>query len=183
VSTPEPQITYFICPPTCDAGGRPEDGDHIFDTTIVFFACADCGQQWAKPLGYRPDHSESSCRTYAIRESGWSETCSRCGLSHMDWTLMRPVPPCDHTLVRNRRVPEIVSCSKCCEGTAYLFGHPGSDDAVKLGCRCPIIDNCHGLGRPAPSEFDSGRRIWMTSRACRLHTPADELELETETTE
>jgi len=24
--------------------------------------------------------------------------------------------------------------------------NPGSDEALKRGCRCPVMDNCHGRG-------------------------------------
>jgi hypothetical protein len=33
--------------------------------------------------------------------------------------------------------------------------NPGSDEALKQGCRCPVLDNCHGRGYYAgkPGEF------------------------------
>jgi len=24
--------------------------------------------------------------------------------------------------------------------------NPGSDEAIKMGCTCPVLDNCHGEG-------------------------------------
>lgn len=46
---------------------------------------------------------------------------------------------------------------------------PGSDEAVKLGCACPVMDNHHGAGFPALDE-DGGRRTayWIAAQ-CPLH--------------
>lgn len=41
---------------------------------------------------------------------------------------------------------------------------PGSDEAVKAGCKCPVIDNHHGKG--VPTKF--GPAYW-TSAGCPLH--------------
>lgn len=44
--------------------------------------------------------------------------------------------------------------------TPYL---PGSIEAVRSGCLCPIIDNCHGKGfRPIPDTF-------VVSSLCPYH--------------
>jgi hypothetical protein len=29
-----------------------------------------------------------------------------------------------------------------------VIPYPGSDEALKQGCRCPVLDNCHGKGIP-----------------------------------
>jgi hypothetical protein len=95
-------------------------------------------------------------------------------MTAMDWTLTRPQSLCEHKLVRSSRNSSIVTCSECGEGTHYLFGFPGSKDAIALGCKCPEIDNHYGRGRGG----EGSKYGWFTSTRCRLHTPADELEVE-----
>lgn len=48
---------------------------------------------------------------------------------------------------------------------------PGSDAALDLGCRCPVLDNAHGKGRYALGKD------WWISENCPLHgrRPADVL--------
>jgi len=42
--------------------------------------------------------------------------------------------------------------------------NPGSDEAVKLGCTCPVLDNAHGGGALGkPDQF------WVTE-GCPLHS-------------
>lgn len=43
--------------------------------------------------------------------------------------------------------------------------NPGSDEAIKLGCICPVEDNKHGEGL-SPSEF--GTLFWMV-KDCPVH--------------
>ena len=40
--------------------------------------------------------------------------------------------------------------------------NPGSDEAVKQGCRCAILDNAHGWGYMIKGQF------WVT-QDCPLH--------------
>lgn len=40
--------------------------------------------------------------------------------------------------------------------------NPGSDEAVALGCTCPIYDNNHGRRQPWPD--------WWITAGCPLHT-------------
>ena len=40
--------------------------------------------------------------------------------------------------------------------------NPGSDAAIKMGCTCPVLDNCHGRGELL------GRGFWMTT-TCPIH--------------
>jgi len=42
--------------------------------------------------------------------------------------------------------------------------NPGSDEAIKQGCSCPIIDNDYGVG----FTFKGDRMFWM-SGDCKLH--------------
>lgn len=43
---------------------------------------------------------------------------------------------------------------------------PGSDEALELGCRCPVLDNAHGRGARGTSGDDA--EFWI-SAACPLH--------------
>lgn len=131
-------LTVFACPPHCPAGagGPQSDGGHLF------------GRDWT---------SEDE-RTY-------SKQC-RCGLLAIDWSLFGQRAACSpHRLARSKRVPSIVFCVDCGEGTAYLFGHPGGADARALGCVCPP-------DQPTP-DWAAGEQYTVDPR-CTLHTPDDE---------
>lgn len=41
--------------------------------------------------------------------------------------------------------------------------NPGSNEAIALGCVCPVLDNNHGLYAPHPPEG-----FWI-SGDCKLH--------------
>jgi len=41
--------------------------------------------------------------------------------------------------------------------------NPGSDEAIEAGCRCPVLDNCHGKG----SSW--GNNMFWFSSDCPLH--------------
>lgn len=41
--------------------------------------------------------------------------------------------------------------------------NPGSDEARTLGCKCPILDNNHGLRAPWPPDN------WWTAMGCPVH--------------
>jgi len=43
---------------------------------------------------------------------------------------------------------------------------PGSPDAAKAGCKCPVLDNHHGSGFPM-----GGRMVYWISEDCKLHAP------------
>lgn len=42
--------------------------------------------------------------------------------------------------------------------------HPGSKEAIKMGCTCPVLDNHHGQGFTMGGETC----FWMT-RDCPVH--------------
>lgn len=42
--------------------------------------------------------------------------------------------------------------------------NPGSDEAQRAGCKCPVMDNHHGQGMPYPE----GPRFWINDE-CPLH--------------
>lgn len=44
--------------------------------------------------------------------------------------------------------------------------NPGSDDAIKLGCKCPVLDNAHGRG----SGWGEGT-FWVNEN-CPIHGKA-----------
>ncbi len=41
--------------------------------------------------------------------------------------------------------------------------NPGSDEAIALGCTCPVIDNGHGKGS------GHGEGLFWTTEGCPLH--------------
>lgn len=43
--------------------------------------------------------------------------------------------------------------------------NPGSSEALALGCRCPVIDNFRGVGRPL-----NGDTSFVISMLCSLHS-------------
>jgi len=49
--------------------------------------------------------------------------------------------------------------------------NPGSREAIVLGCKCPVLDNAHGVGMPYPD----GPRWWINGE-CPLHGAHDEQE-------
>lgn len=46
---------------------------------------------------------------------------------------------------------------------------PGSDDAVALGCRCPIRDNGRGTGAYGGTVRVDGKPIYWQDSDCPLH--------------
>lgn len=40
---------------------------------------------------------------------------------------------------------------------------PGSPEAVEKGCRCPVMDNHHGMG------WDGGGNVFVVNAHCPLH--------------
>lgn len=45
--------------------------------------------------------------------------------------------------------------------------NPGSDEAVKQGCTCAVMDNNHGRWAPWPNNG------WWITAGCPLHAPQD----------
>ncbi len=46
---------------------------------------------------------------------------------------------------------------------AKTIPKPGSDAAIKRGCKCPVLDNAHGKG-----VMGLGKDYWITE-GCPLH--------------
>jgi hypothetical protein len=51
--------------------------------------------------------------------------------------------------------------------------NPGSDEAIKMGCKCPVLDNCHGKGYLVP-----GSGSFCVSEACPIHGKQGQEKLE-----
>lgn len=47
--------------------------------------------------------------------------------------------------------------------------NPGSDEAIAIGCLCPVLDNGHG--RHAPFMGADGKPEWWVRGDCPVHTP------------
>jgi hypothetical protein len=80
-------ISAFTCPPRCGAGGPAADDGHLFNKSMDFYECLECGEFFAVPEREKPKHPY--CEPKAIRMTGGSLVCSGCGLSAMDRDLMR----------------------------------------------------------------------------------------------
>lgn len=42
---------------------------------------------------------------------------------------------------------------------------PGSDEALNMGCKCPVLDNNRGTVAPWPPDG------WWMNGECELHSP------------
>lgn len=47
---------------------------------------------------------------------------------------------------------------------AQLIPNPGTEEALAAGCRCPVLDNRHGLG-----GFDLPDGMFWFNEQCPLH--------------
>ena len=52
---------------------------------------------------------------------------------------------------------------------SFIWPPPGGDSALAQGCRCAVLDNCHGLGRGS----DGAKYGWWVSGDCPLHAPGE----------
>jgi len=55
------------------------------------------------------------------------------------------------------------------ENPARNYYPPGSDEALAHGCRCPILDNAHGLGYMGGAKDEEGHTVYVVSVNCPLH--------------
>ena len=44
--------------------------------------------------------------------------------------------------------------------------NPGSDEAIKIGCTCPILDNYHGKGA---YNDENGKPLFWINGDCPVH--------------
>lgn len=47
--------------------------------------------------------------------------------------------------------------------------NPGSDEAIKQGCLCAVMDNCHGRGC---GRSEDGKPLFWITGDCPLHGEA-----------
>jgi hypothetical protein len=55
--------------------------------------------------------------------------------------------------------------------------NPGSDEAIALGCKCPVLDNRHGIG----SNYGDG--IFWIAEICPIHAQGQKDDTATSTEE
>ena len=53
--------------------------------------------------------------------------------------------------------------------TTTEIPNPGSDAAIEMGCKCPVIDNNHGIG-----GCFWGPGVWVYSGLCPIHKVVDD---------
>jgi hypothetical protein len=51
--------------------------------------------------------------------------------------------------------------------------NPGSEEAIELGCECPVMDNNHGKGLPWPNGRGGYDTAFWTNGDCPLHGKKD----------
>ena len=56
--------------------------------------------------------------------------------------------------------------------------NPGSDEALAIGCKCPVMDNCHGKG-----YLVAGSGSFCIREDCPVHGKAAQDEDKTKTEE
>lgn len=47
--------------------------------------------------------------------------------------------------------------------------NPGSDEAIKLGCTCPVLDNAHGKGITEGYGGTPEKPVFWFSADCPVH--------------
>ena len=53
--------------------------------------------------------------------------------------------------------------------------NPGSDEAIALGCTCPVMDNGHGKGYMGGVKDEDGNVVFVMNCDCPLHGAAKQL--------
>lgn len=51
---------------------------------------------------------------------------------------------------------------------------PGSPDAVKIGCTCPVLDNAHGRGIPVTTDEGEIQTAFWIDGTCPVHGAKEE---------
>lgn len=52
--------------------------------------------------------------------------------------------------------------------------NPGSSEAIKLGCTCPVIDNGYGKGYMGGAKGKDGGTVFVYTLGCPLHGHSSE---------
>ena len=60
------------------------------------------------------------------------------------------------------------------DATTKAVPNPGSDEALRLGCRCPVIDNGHGRGYMGGAKDEDGNTVFVYRVGCPVHAPWDD---------
>jgi hypothetical protein len=50
-----------------------------------------------------------------------------------------------------------------------VLPNPGSERAIELGCKCPVMDNGHGTGYLGGVRNEEGNVVFVYSDKCMLH--------------
>ena len=50
--------------------------------------------------------------------------------------------------------------------------NPGSEEAIKMGCKCPVMDNGHGGG--VYIDLETMEPVFWISESCPVHFTKDE---------
>jgi hypothetical protein len=56
-------------------------------------------------------------------------------------------------------------------GSECAAPSPGSDEALDLGCTCPVLDNAHGKGAQGTWDKPEGEKLFWITWGCPLHAP------------
>lgn len=51
--------------------------------------------------------------------------------------------------------------------------NPGSNEALDLGCICPVLDNGHGLGYLGGAKDAEGNTLFVYNLECPVHKNKD----------
>lgn len=47
--------------------------------------------------------------------------------------------------------------------------NPGSSEAKRQGCTCPVMDNANGLGYMGGVKSENGETVFVISGGCPIH--------------
>lgn len=51
--------------------------------------------------------------------------------------------------------------------------NPGSEEAIRRGCACPVMDNGHGRGWMGGVKDENGDTVFVYTVGCPIHDPRD----------
>ena len=54
-----------------------------------------------------------------------------------------------------------------------LKPNPGSEEARKAGCSCPVMDNGYGKGYMGGVKDEDGNTIFVVNLSCKIHGKAE----------
>lgn len=68
-----------------------------------------------------------------------------------------------------RKICELCQRSDQARRGPEKVANPGSEEAVKMGCTCPVIDNHHGQGIPVSGKNGEVQFVFWSNADCPLH--------------